>query len=291
MSKQDASRETKPDRTETSQICFVITPIGGDLSDTRRSADGLVDEVIAPVMESRGLEVVVAHRIASSGSIPRQVIEYIVEAPLVIANLSGLNPNVMYELAIRHAVLKPIVTLAEDGTRLPFDVADQRTLFFKNDMAGAFKLRRELAVAVDAALANAEADNPFYHVIQGRAARREAKTDTDRYVLDRLEELTSAVNRLANSPTRAKVSQPAARISNEVSSFTLLVSGTEAEAKFLLGNLTKRLPINSSTLFRDGGVIRVKVDLGWSVSADQLDETLLSEMLDTSFEFTWHRDR
>lgn len=51
-----------------------------------------------------------------------------VEDPLVIADLTGRNPNVFYELAIRHAIRKPFIQIIHKGERIPFDVAGTRTI-------------------------------------------------------------------------------------------------------------------------------------------------------------------
>jgi hypothetical protein len=54
--------------------------------------------------------------IASPGSITDYIINQLIDADLMVANLTGPNPNVLYELAVRHAANKPIVTLAEHNT-------------------------------------------------------------------------------------------------------------------------------------------------------------------------------
>ena len=49
---------------------------------------------------------------------------------MAIADLSYLNPNVFYEVALRHALRLPVVQLIRKADRLPFDVNQSRTLVF-----------------------------------------------------------------------------------------------------------------------------------------------------------------
>jgi hypothetical protein len=84
--------------------------------------------VIRPAATECGYSAIRADEIADAGLITSQIIQHIVEDPLVIADLTGHNPNVFYELAIRHAVRKPFIQLIEVGETIPFDVGNLRTV-------------------------------------------------------------------------------------------------------------------------------------------------------------------
>lgn len=125
------------------KTCFIITPIGDEKDDIRRHIDGVIDTIITPIMESE-YEIQVAHRLFQTGSINKQIIELIYNSNLVIANLTQTNPNVMYELAFRHTLGTPTITIAEKGTKLPFDISSERTIFYKNDIQGVKEAQEEL---------------------------------------------------------------------------------------------------------------------------------------------------
>jgi len=117
--------------------CFVISPIGAEDSQTRRDADEVLEYIIKPVLAECGYETIRADNITETGLISQQIIQRIIQSDLVIADLSGGNPNVFYELAIRHAARKPFIQIIRDGENLPFDISHQRTVFYKTDSIGA----------------------------------------------------------------------------------------------------------------------------------------------------------
>ncbi len=175
--------------------CFVITPIGEANSSTRRFADGVIGSVIKPVMKEKGFAVAVAHEISLSGSITNQIIQHLADDELVIANLTGLNPNVMYELAVRHATGKPVITIAEHGTELPFDINSERTIFYANDMAGANELMHQLAQFVDSHQNLDETDNPISRAINAKAFKENASS-RDQVILSYLDLVNDSLGAL-----------------------------------------------------------------------------------------------
>ncbi|WP_205763878.1 hypothetical protein [Acidovorax sp. SRB_24] len=147
--------------------CFYVTPIGEDGSDQRKHADLFLGSLIEPALEQFGLKVVRADMIDKPGTITRQIIEYLLRSRLVIADLSFHNPNVFYELALRHAVRLPVVQLVRAADRIPFDLNQIRTV--RIDTSGLHEFvpkietyRSEIASQVRRALDDPDAvDNPI----------------------------------------------------------------------------------------------------------------------------------
>lgn len=108
---------------------FFVTPIGFDHSPERERSDRILEFVLTPTL-SEEYNIVRADHVTSLGSINHDIIERLVRSDLVIADLTGTNPNVMYEIGIRHSFNLPIVQLAQKGQNLPFDLGSERTIFF-----------------------------------------------------------------------------------------------------------------------------------------------------------------
>lgn len=107
---------------------FIVSPIGAGDSIERKHADLVLSTLIEPALIELGLIAVRADKISKPGMITGQVIDHLVRAKLVIADLSFSNPNVFYELALRHATRKAVVQIIRTSDRLPFDVGQFRTV-------------------------------------------------------------------------------------------------------------------------------------------------------------------
>jgi hypothetical protein len=114
-------------------VCFFIAPIGGDDSPHRRHSDAILSSYVEKALATvePKLRVVRADKISKPGSISKQVLEYILKSKLVVADLSYHNPNVFYELAVRHATGKPVIHIKRTTDAIPFDNKDFRTIDIK----------------------------------------------------------------------------------------------------------------------------------------------------------------
>ncbi len=189
--------------------CFVISPIGNDNSEIRRHVDGIIDSCIEPVLQDMGFKLYISHRINVTGSINNQILCHIYKDDLVIANLTGLNPNVMYELAFRHSLQKPVIVLKEknDGLVLPFDLKDDRVIFYINDFMGVNDLRKELNKFISSIDFEVKADNPIKRAINDYEIRnslfaneKEFNSENDqqnflKYIIERLDKIDNSIFR------------------------------------------------------------------------------------------------
>jgi len=87
------------------KVCFFITPIGSANSPERKRADNIQKYILNDVLFKR-FSIFRADELPFPGSISHQVIKWLYNADLVIADLTGDNPNVIYELAVRHSFNK-----------------------------------------------------------------------------------------------------------------------------------------------------------------------------------------
>jgi hypothetical protein len=123
----------------------VIAPIGAEGTDIRIRSDQVLKHIISPAAHECGYTAVRADQISEPGLITSQVIQHIVEDPLVIADLSGRNPNVFYELALRHALKKAVVQIIHASESIPFDVAASRTVHVDHhDLDSAARAKEEI---------------------------------------------------------------------------------------------------------------------------------------------------
>lgn len=160
------------------KLCFVISPIGDPDSPIRKRSDQILKFLIRPAAEPLGYEAKRADEISEPGTITSQVIQRLIDAPLVVADLTTHNPNVFYELAVRHAIRKPLVQIIDDAESIPFDVSTARTIKFSHrDLDSVERAKAELARQIQAVEKDPTlVDNPISSAVDLAALKTTGKS-------------------------------------------------------------------------------------------------------------------
>jgi hypothetical protein len=168
-------------------LCFVLMPFG-----RRPTAGGAVvdfdsvyRDLIAPAIAKAGLEPLRADEEQTGGLIHKPMFERLILCEYAIADLTTANPNVFYELGLRHAVrpASTVLLFAEGGGQLPFDVAPLRAIPYKlgpdgkpanaaADQGAIFQRLQETRQRAT--------DSPVYQMVEGFPDLQRLKTDVFR---------------------------------------------------------------------------------------------------------------
>ena len=153
--------------------------------------DLVYEKVIAPAVEKAGLEPIRADEEKIGGTIHKPMFERLMLCHYAVADITGANPNVFYELGIRHA-LRPrsTVLIFLEGTVMPFDIVLVRGVPYKTDGAGqpieVDGPINAIATQLIEARGNPHDDSPVYQLIDDlpRWEIDHTKTDVFRQVVD-----------------------------------------------------------------------------------------------------------
>lgn len=140
----------------SSKTCFVIMPIGtqsfGDVeltaSELRLKYDDLIKEAISRARPT--VDIVRADDVSLPGTITTDIITRIMHSDYVVADVTYPNPNVFYELGLRHACKTGTIIIRDkSGPKIPFDIAHLRCIDYENTPTGLKELANQLAIYFD----------------------------------------------------------------------------------------------------------------------------------------------
>ena len=104
-----------------------------------------VYQAMVQAVEAAGLQCVRVDEIVAPGEITENIRRLISESKVVIADLSGMNPNVLYEIGFAHGRGKKVVLISSDPLKdLPFDIRSQRVLSYQRSKDGLESLKGKL---------------------------------------------------------------------------------------------------------------------------------------------------
>lgn len=120
-------------------LCFVLMPFGKKSipSGVTVDFDAVYQDLIAPAITAAGMEPLRADEEVGGGIIHKPMFERLILCDFAVADLTGANANVFYELGLRHGIRPATTVLLYAGTeRMMFDVAPLRALPYTLDPAG-----------------------------------------------------------------------------------------------------------------------------------------------------------
>lgn len=131
-------------------IAFVLMPFS-------RKYQEVYDDVLKPTLNRLGIECKRADDIKKPGAIIGQIWEGIQKAEFIIADITGQNPNVFYELALSDVLWKRVILISQDTEKIPFDIRHMRILQYTQTIAGG----RALSLEIENAILEFRKEPPF----------------------------------------------------------------------------------------------------------------------------------
>jgi hypothetical protein len=108
--------------------------------------DRYYQEIYVPAIKEAGFEPMRADELFTTGSVVEQIWDQIEKAKLLLADLSGKNANVFYELGLAHAARKPVVFTSSSTEDVPFDLRHLRVIIYDiREPEWAPRLRKSIA--------------------------------------------------------------------------------------------------------------------------------------------------
>lgn len=120
------------------EFCFVIMPFSDNLKP-------VYEDAIKLAVEDAKLRCIRVDEVSGTGNIVRRIVEHIHEARVIVADLTGRNANVFYELGIAHALGNNVIVLAQDiRADVPFDLGPYKVIQYGTGWGADRALRQSL---------------------------------------------------------------------------------------------------------------------------------------------------
>lgn len=162
--------------------CFVISPIGKLGTETHSQFKDILEYVIKAAVKASGynLQVLRADDIDRAGSFIKDILDSLYSSYVVIADLTNQNPNVFYELGVRHALSPRTILIAQSIDDIPSDLREYRTIVYETSAKGAADFSARLKKFLTEMQKEPErADNPVLDrigsIFENRIASLEAE--------------------------------------------------------------------------------------------------------------------
>ena len=148
--------------------CFVIMPFGEkiDVGGEVINFDDVYEFIIKDVVINRlKLDCIRSDEITKAGWIHKDMLEHIIQDDVVVVDITTLNPNVFYELGVRHALRQFVtVLIRKKATKIPFNIRGLRMIDYDLDIKNASKAKDDIENFVRRGLEQKNNDSIIYEV-------------------------------------------------------------------------------------------------------------------------------
>lgn len=193
-----------------SPMCGIIMPISAidGCTETHWSD---VQDILVEAIESAGFEANLVSNADEVGVIHKRIIQNLYENPIVVCDVSGKNPNVMFELGMRLAFDKPTIVVKDDVTSYSFDTSAIEHIEYPRDLrfARIVEFKQKLAAKISATHQKAAGDPSFTTFLKHFGEFKVAKLDKkevsgQELILDELRSLRFALRRIERNDAMPK---------------------------------------------------------------------------------------
>jgi hypothetical protein len=215
-------------------ICFVVMPFSGYVNT-------YYENIYRPAIEAAGLIPRRADDVYRPSAIIEDIWELTKSAQIILADLTGRNPNVLYELGLAHAIAKPVVMVTQSIQDIPFDLTGLRIIEYQTQEATwAADLHNHIKQAVKEVLENPRRSVPATFLEARGGDRSEPVSVQDKELLDLRQEihaLRREVRTMVGLPS--KVSANRIRSMSDLAAIVdeAVAEGSDSDAvKYLMEN-------------------------------------------------------
>ena len=219
---------SKEDTTaDTGGLCGIVMPISAmDACSAEHWLE--VKGILFDVVQSTGLQPRLVSDSDESGVIQKRIVQNLYSDDVVVCDVSGKNPNVMFELGLRLAFDKPTIVIKDDATDYSFDTGVIEHVGYPRDLRFTAIIRfKEVLAQKIVATHKASREDPNYSTFLKNfgdykvAHLEEREVSSIELVLVQLEELRQDVARLSRrgggSLTKTNSIEPKANAAEVVS--------------------------------------------------------------------------
>ena len=204
-------------------VCGIIMPISAiDGCSEGHWAD--IQDILLEAIEEAGFEGNLVSNADDAGIIHKRIIQNLYDNPIVVCDVSGKNPNVMFELGIRLAFDKPTIIVKDDKTAYSFDTSAIEHIEYPRDLrfSKIVEFKQKLSEKIKATHVKAQSDPSYTTFLKHFGEFTVAKIDKkevsgQEYIIEELKSLRYAMRRMerAQMPREAESDLYVRRISGK----------------------------------------------------------------------------